>query len=67
MISRDLAELRMKKDEAFLLAKERIAKHTNAITSMKEGLDKAIDKLSNSGVVVRPTGGQTNSDDNSKT
>jgi hypothetical protein len=58
LVQNDLAELRAKKDEAFKLAQQRITKHSDAITGMKQSLDKTIDKLSNSG--VRPTGQNSN-------
>lgn len=49
MISRDLTELRARKDEAFGLAKSRIARHKEAIEGMSRGINTIIDKLSNSG------------------
>jgi hypothetical protein len=65
MVQKDLVELRAKKDEAFTLAKTRIAAHGAAIEGMKTGLNKVIDKLSNSGETQNPTG--QNSSDNSNT
>jgi hypothetical protein len=65
IIGKDLAQLRAQKDEAFSLARMRIAKHKEAITNMGNGLTKVIGKLSNSGETQNPTG--QNSTDNSKT
>lgn len=67
MIQKDLPELRKLNEQAFTAAKMRIAAHGAAIQGMKEGLTKAIDKLSNSGERRDPTGGGSNSSDNSKT
>lgn len=67
MVQKDLADLREKKDLAFKLAQQRIEAHSAAIDGMSVGLTKVIDKLSNNGVVVRPTGGGTvNSKDKSE-
>ena len=65
LINRDIAELRMRKDEAFSLARGRIASHTEAVTNMGKSLNRVIDKLSNSGDKINPT--VQNSSDNSKT
>lgn len=67
VIQKDLPKLREEQALAFKLVDQRMAAHSNAIQGMTQGLTKVIDKLSNSGAVVRPTDGQQNSDDNSKT